>query len=188
MLASELGAPYDYEATMEYTEIGGDLGHTGDLAWEQTTRQYLEEEGNDFNMVMWSWCGGCSDNTTEGIQTYLDAMNQLEADYPNIVFVYMTGHTDGSGESGTLQASNNQIRNYCASNNKVLFDFGDIEMWDPAGTYYPDTSDDCGWCDTWCGANTCPSCGSCAHSHCFNCYLKGQGFWWMMARLAGWSG
>jgi hypothetical protein len=27
----------------------------------------------------------------------------------------------------------------------------------------------------------------CAHSHCFNCYLKGKAFWWLLARMAGWS-
>ena len=63
----------------------------------------------------------------------------------------------------------------------------DIESYDPDGNYYPDASDDCGWCSTWCAGHSCPACGSCAHSHCFNCYLKGKAFWWMMARLAGWE-
>jgi hypothetical protein len=114
-------------------------------------------------------------------------MSQLEQDYPQVTFVYMTGHTDGSGIDGNLNQRNNQIRDYCRKNGKVLFDFADIESWDPDGNYYPDTSDDCAWCSNWCASHTCPTCSDCAHSHCFNCYLKGKAFWWMMARLAGWT-
>jgi len=114
-------------------------------------------------------------------------MDQLEQDYPNVTFVYMTGHTDGSGEDGTLRVNNRMIRDFCVLNGKVLFDFEDIESWDPEGTYYPDITDACGWCETWCQAHTCPSCSSCAHSHCFNCFLKGKAFWWLLARLEGWE-
>lgn len=178
---------YDF-ASVNLTEPGGDLGHTGDLTWETTTREYLATHP-ETNLVIWSWCGGVSDNTSDGIQTYLNAMNQLEIDFPDIVFVYMTGHTDGSGEDGTLRTNNRQIRNFCNQNNKILFDFEDIESWDPSGNYYPDISDDCAWCSTWCESNTCADCeGSCAHSHCFNCYQKGKAFWWMLARIAGWEG
>ena len=115
-----------------------------------------------------------------------NAMQQLESDYPNVLFVYMTGHLDGSGPSGNLYQRNNQIRSFVADNDRVLFDFADIESYDPAGNYHPDGNDGCSWCTAWCASNSCPPCGSCAHSHCFNCYQKGKAFWWMMARVAGW--
>ena len=49
-------------------------------------------------------------------------MNKLENEYPNVHFVYMTGHLDGSGLNGNLHIRNEQIRNYCKNNNKILFD------------------------------------------------------------------
>jgi hypothetical protein len=145
------------------------------------TRHYLDSNPDAVDVVMWSWCGGVSDNTVEGINTYLNTMNGLENDYPNIVFVYMTGHLDGTGEDGNLRARNNQIREYCRTNEKVLFDFADIESYDPDGTFYPDDTDACQWCSDWCAEHECPTWSSCAHSHCFNCYLKGKAFWCMMA-------
>ena len=96
------------------------------------------------------------------------------SDYPNVKFLYMTGHLDGSGVDGNLYLRNNQIRAWCAAHGKTLFDFADIESYSPDGTYYPDGSDACEWCYTWCASNTCPDCGDCAHSHCFNCYQKGK--------------
>lgn len=184
MLQSEDGAKYKAPTLIE---PGGDLGHNGDTAWVTTTRNALAQPNHGIKMVVWSWCGGVSDNTKAGIDTYLDEMNKLEQQYPNIVFVYMTGHLDGTGPTGNLYRGNDQIRDYCKKNGKVLFDFADIESYDPAGTYYPDESDGCGWCSTWCQSKSCPSCGSCAHSHCFNCYRKGQAFWWLLVQLTGWS-
>ena len=169
-----------------FHEVGDDLGHNGDVSWEPDVRQYLDAHP-ECNMVMMSWCGGCSDNTEEGINTYLDAFNQLELDYPEVTFVYMTGHLDGTGINGNLYARNNQIRAYCNNNDKVLFDFADVESWDPDGNYYPDDTDYCNWCTQWCETHDCPDCG-CAHSQCFNCYLKGKAWWWMMARISGWNG
>ena len=73
----------------------------------------------------------------------------------------MTGHLDGSGSSGNLHQRNEQIRNYCRTHNKILFDFADIERYDPDGTDFLDLSaddDDCdydsgNWADEWCAAN-----------------------------------
>jgi hypothetical protein len=190
MLAAE-DARYAVNAgvgSLSISEEWTDLGHEGDLGWVDVTRGVLDQPGNNINFVMWSWCGGCSDNTEAGINTYLNAMSQLESDYPQVLFVYMTGHLDGTGPSENLYARNNQIRDYCRANGKVLFDFADIESYDPDGTYYPYGSDWCDWCETWCASHTCPGCDDCAHSVCFNCYQKGKAFWWMLARLAGWSG
>jgi len=174
--------------TLSLEEYGDDLGHNGDTNWVPETRLRLNQSGSTFNMVMWSWCGGASDNTEEGINIYLNKVNELEQTYPGVRFIYMTGHLDGSGPGGNLYARNNQIRDYCLANDKILFDFADIESYDPDGVWYPDDTDACNWCSVWCGSHDCPPCGSCAHSHCFNCYQKGRAFWWMMARMAGWDG
>ncbi len=86
---------------------------------------------------MWSWCGQ-ADTSEENIDTYLSLMTQLEEDYPNVRFVYMTGHLTGSGVDGNLNQRNEQIRAYCRDNNRVLYDFADIETYDPDGVYYGD--------------------------------------------------
>jgi hypothetical protein len=164
-----------------FQEYGDDLGESGDTSWVPPTRAYLNANPT-CNAVMWSWCGGASFTDSADMMIYLNTMSGLEEDYPNVLFIYMTGHLDGGGPSGDLYASNNLIRSYCTTNSKVLFDFADIESYDPDGNYYPDETDACNWCTEWCQQHpTCPSCGECAHSHCFNCYQKGKAFWWLMA-------
>jgi len=177
----------------DYTP-GGDLGNPDRVTWASRTRNHLDGPGSDRNVVIWSWCGQ-ADTSAANIDLYLDLMNQLETDYPGVTFVYMTGHLNGSGETGNLYQRNNQIRNFCSANDKVLFDFADIESYDPDGTYFRDlyANDNCdydggNWAVEWCAANPgqCSSC-SCAHSQCLNCQQKGKAVWWMLACLAGWE-
>ena len=182
----------------DYTP-SGDLGNPDRYTWEARTRTMLETAGCDRNCVMWSWCGQ-ADTSEENMQIYLDLMDGLIADYENVTFIYMTGHLNGTGEEGQLHARNNQIRDHVLATNGVLFDFADIESYDPDGAYYLDlgATDGCyywldgvqhNWATEWCDAHqgVCSSC-SCAHSQSLNCDLKGRAFWWMMARLAGWPG
>ena len=84
----------------------------------------------------------------EDINTYLKLMNQLEADYPRVKFIYMTGYLDGTGKSGYLNVRNNQIRNFCRAHNKILFDFADIESYDPDGKPFLGKNAN-GECDYW---------------------------------------
>jgi len=162
----------------------------------QNRTQAVADTG-DYDLSMWAWCGQVSEATENYIQNYLDTLNQFETDYPAMKFIYMTGHLDGSRSDGNLHLRNEQIRAYCIANNKVLFDFADIERYDPDGNDYLDFGADDGcnydggnWADEWCASHPdidlCATC-SCAHSNPLNCNLKGRAFWWMMARLAGWE-
>lgn len=178
----------------------GDLGNPDRYTWATLTREMLNTSGCDRNVVMWSWCGQ-ADTTAANMQIYLDLMDDLINDYPNVTFIYMTGHLNGTGASGQLHARNNQIRDHVRATGGVLFDFADIESYDPdAAVYYlPLNADDAcnywssstqhNWATEWCAAHPgeCSSC-SCAHSQSLNCDMKGRAFWWMLARLAGWAG
>jgi len=179
-------------------EPEGDLGNPDSVTWALRTRKLLDTGWGDTNIIMWSWCGQVSGAREENINTYLKLMDQLETDYPQVVFIYMTGHLDGTGDQGNLNIRNNQLRDFCIKNNKILFDFADIESYDPDGNYFLDKRADDGcnytedvvrknWADEWCKDHPGerPS-NPCAHSKSLNCILKGKAFWWMMARLAGW--
>ncbi|MBM2817157.1 MAG: type sorting protein [Ignavibacteria bacterium] len=176
--------------------LPGDLGNPDRTTWATRTRTVLNNNTSNINMIMWSWCGQV-DGTESDINTYLNLMNQLEKDFTNITFVYMTGHLNGTGVTGNVNKRNEQIRKFCRDNGKILFDFADIESYDPDGKYFLDKGADDGcnykggnWADEWCKANPtlCNTTCSCAHSKCLNCQQKGKAFWWMLARVAGWEG
>jgi len=152
---------------------------TPDLYWEgnyglNITRSVLS--GFDINISGWAWCTQLDYYSASETQAYLNAMSQLESEYPDVKFIYMTGNAQ-SAEQNRYER-NNQIRQYCLNNNKILFDFGDLDSWYNGEQYVVDgipmehpqyngeESD---------------------HTTYESCENKARAFWWLMARLAGWN-
>ena len=171
-----------------------DLGAPNLTAWEAATRTYLNAH-TEVNVVVWSWCGQVSSASAGDITNYLSLMNGLESSYPTVKFVYMTGHLDGGGLTGNLHLRNEQIRAYCLANNKILFDFADIETYNPDDVYFGDKhpNDACdydggnNWATAWRALHTenvdWYDCSS-AHSDALNANMKAYAFWWLMAQIA----
>lgn len=172
--------------------------------WVNETKEYLNDPSHsDVNVIIWSWCGQVEDKYKRGklFSEYLEPMAQLESKYPNVIFVYMTGHVDHWDDAAN-KAANQTIRNYCIQNNKVLYDFADIESYNPDGTYFEFPNDNCdyyesatgprlgNWATEWQDAHTegvdWYQCGS-AHSEPLNANQKAYAAWWLWARLSGWK-
>jgi hypothetical protein len=161
--------------------------------FQAAVRTYLAGHA-DTNVVMASWCGqiGYGTTTEADIDSYLARISELEDEYPGVVFVYMTGHSDGGGLEGQVNRYNQIIRDYCVANDKWLYDFYDIECYDPDGQYFGDknVTDNCdydggNWATEWQGAHPGEwwSCSS-AHSQPLNANQKAKAAWQLWCAIA----
>lgn len=166
---------------------------TPDEYWETAagmnyTRSVLDNNPS-INVSMWSWCTQVNSYSESQINAYLDSISTLEAEYPDVQFVYMTGNAQATSSSGYNRFQRNeQIRAYCETNNKVLFDFADLDAW----WYNPQTP-------AW-EQNTYSYNGAVVpvehaefngnesgHTTYISCEQKGRTVWWMLAVIAGWD-
>lgn len=126
----------------------GDIDSDGDgiADWAEDTFTFLDNTNNyHINVILWSWCniGG------HDMPRYLNSMEWLiaqfdvggthaRADTNPVKFVFITGHANGGGEGDSSDVPNEQIRTHVANYDRILFDFSDIENYDPDNNYYLD--------------------------------------------------
>lgn len=182
-------------------------GDAGDYTqWPNSTRSYLDAHP-EVNVVIWGWCvnelGWYSTNLVT--ERYLEPMAQLESEYPNVTFVYMTTpspYDNRMDEHTNFERNNQHIRDFCIANNKVLYDFWDIEHYDPDGTHHAITSDTCNyyssvgddipdgnWCTEWQGSHRQGSDwylteNQWTHTEHLNCNLKAYAAWALFTQIA----
>ena len=166
---------------------------TPDLYWETDaglnyTRSVLDNNPS-INVSMWSWCTQLTYYSQAQCQAYIDAISMLEAEYPAVRFVYMTCNAQATGSSGYNRYLNNEmIRQHCQDNDRILFDFADLDAWwyNPSGGWEFSSYE-------YSGADV-PlehpqfNGDQSGHTTYESCEQKGKGVWWLVARLAGWSG
>lgn len=197
--------------------------------FDDETRVFLDDPANqEVNVIMWSWCQILGHDGDEN-PGYCSNMDSLIAEYgPGgskitsgtrtvpVQFVHMTGHLNGQGEEGRTNEINTYIRNHCIANDRILYDFADIESYDPDDQYFLDdyADDECNylvdgnrtgnWAREWAEGKVMmdgeddtthnePNGGqwyhcSPAHTHAVNGNMKAYAAWYLFARIAGWEG
>lgn len=164
---------------------------TPELYWQGESARVITQNTIDNNptltVSLWSWCTQLNYYDEAGTQEYLDAMTTLETANPGITFVYMTSNAQEDGSTGYNRWVNNEmVRQYCLDNDKILFDFADLDCWSNGGqnTYAYDPGD---------GTLQIPiehedfNGNEAGHTTYTSCEQKGRAFWWLVAMLAGWN-
>jgi len=164
------------------------LGDSG-LNYTRRTLDYHFANGNTIDASLHTWCWHLRSWSASQVEDYFTSMEQLESEYPDVIFIYMTDTCDKSGSSGYNRfLRNEQIREYCRENNKVLFDFAGLESWSSDGSHqntysYGGTSIPLIHSDWESGTYYDDG-----HINEAECTMKAKAMWWLLARIAGWDG
>ena len=125
---------------------------------------------------------------------YRDHMLELEAAYPNKIFIWATSAlwnhpggacpANGNNSCANISDFNQQLRAYASANHKFLYDIADIESHDSNGNPCQLNGIEalCNeYADGFGG-------GGGGHPDVTGSIRIAQGFWWLMARISGWNG
>ncbi len=132
--------PVEDPSAFRVTQQGAQPQHYWDSEEGVANTMTFAESGL-YGYSMWSWSGQVHYIPTDYIQLYLDTMDMFEELYPDMRFIYMTGHAENVDPEQIVNTG--LIREHCRTNNKILYDFEDIEMHDLDGVFHPETNDMC---------------------------------------------
>ena len=144
------------------------------------TREVLDTY-KTINVSMFSWCRELDQYTEADVEEYLKSISKLEEEYPNVIFVYMTGNAQQKsylGQGYNRHLRNEQIREYCRKNNKILYDFGDLDStfngekatFTDKGRVFP-------------VEHSRYVANECMHTNFLSCETKAKALWWMLAKI-----
>lgn len=173
---------------------------------------------SDVNVIMWSWCSirdhKVSENYLPGMDSliaeYSEGGTNPRASINPVTFIFFTGHAESRGNVGSGRPADQAklITDHCVANNYYCLDYFGIDAHDMEDNYYEDASDngtsnDYGgsFYGDWQSANnlgeawyenkTTPggSVGFGSHTtQHITSNRKAYATWWILARMAGWSG
>ena len=170
-----------YDGNWLYTYINPDGYYRSEYGMS-LTRGTLNDNPT-INVSAFAWCTQMDEFTPPEVQQYLDSISSLEADFPNVTFIYFTGNAQALGPQGQHRLDNNNIiRQYCIDNNKILFDFADLDCWYNDDMFYYIHNG-----DTIPKEHPAFDGDSCGHVNSLSNVMKGNAVWWMMARIRGWN-
>jgi hypothetical protein len=155
---------------------------------------YLDESGMswtidvlnnnpEINVSAFCWCTQLEYYSSDDLQIYFDSLAALESYFPNVTFIYFTCNAQKNNVFGYTRHLNNEIiRQYCKDNDKVLYDFADLDCWyNGEMNYYIYNNDTVPLQHDAFGGD------SCGHVNELSNIIKAKAVWWMMARLRGWD-
>jgi hypothetical protein len=193
--AVEIGSSYLPDVAATLCVFDGQEHETyiiPELYWQTAAGMNYTRDVLDHNpsitVSMFAWCGHMEFFDAAGVEAYFDSMAVLEQEYPDVTFIYMTGHAQTDGSYGyNRYLRNNQIRAYCAANNKVLFDFAALDS-----HWYNEQSGEWEFATTSYEGHVFPiehpqfHGDDAMHTTYESCEQKGRAMWTMLAVIAGW--
>jgi hypothetical protein len=187
---AQAGTPY---CTFDFYLNNAD-GIPGNFADAQNIHAALVRSPG-IDVSVFYWCRDLEEMSAAAVDAYLVALAALEAQYTNVKFVYVTGNADAGGEAGHRRHENNErIRAWVRlGNERFLFDYEDIisHAWNGSAWEQATVS--------WNGTNLPflnpqydPAVNGpefqYTHANEAGCRAVAKAFWFLLARIAGWTG